>query len=284
MIKRILVALDPDEDTPIATRYAIRLAKRFSASLTGLAVVDFSNIHSAISIGGYGTEIYGHHIWAEMAEDTRKVADKLLTSFKSAVEKEGVRHRDIKKYGASYDLIIEEMKYHDLLVVGRDSHFFYNSPDEDTDTLAKVVKGGVSPTLVVTDEYRDVEYIIIAFDGSGPAAKTLKSFVHLLPYGKDLDIELLNIADGSSSEHMDNASTILKQAEEYLKEHNFNYITKIVLDKGNPGERILARQAERNPDLVLMGAHSVSAVRRAAFGSTTHHMITKSTGPLFLSP
>ena len=44
MIKRILVALDPDEDTPLATRYAIELAKRTEASITGLAPVDTTRI------------------------------------------------------------------------------------------------------------------------------------------------------------------------------------------------------------------------------------------------
>ena len=284
MIKRILVALDPDGDTPVATRFAIRLAQKFDASLTGLAVVDIANIHSVIGIGGYGTEISGRKIWSEMADESRQVAEKLLNNFKSAVEKAGVRHRDIRKEGASYELIIEEMKYHDLLIVGRDSHFFYNQPDKDTGTLAKVVKGGDAPTLVVTDEYRNVERIMIAFDGSGPAARTLKSFVHLLPYGKDIEIELVNIAGGDSIEEMDKASTILKQAENYLKEHNFRYITKVVLEKGNPGERILERQMEKKPDIVLLGAHSVSALKRTAFGSTTHYMITSSQGPLFLSP
>ncbi len=284
MIKRILIALDPDEDTPVATRYAIRLARRFDASLTGLAMVDTSNIETVIGVGGYGTEIYGRQIWTEMTAESRKVAEKLLKSFQRSVQKEGVRYREIKKQGASYDLIIEEMKYHDLLVLGRDSHFFYNQPEKDTGTLAKVVKGGVAPTLVVTEEYRDVEQIMIAFDGSAPAARTLKSFVHLLPYGKDLNIELVAVTEGSSEHHKNSSETLLKQAEYYLKEHHFSYITRTLLEKGNPGQRILDQQLKKSPDLLLLGAHSVSAIRRAAFGSTTHFMITHTQGPLFLSP
>lgn len=284
MLKRILVALDPDEDTPVATRFAIRLAQRFNASLTGLAVVDISNIQSTIGLGGYGTEMYGRQLWVEMADDTRKVAEKLLNNFKHSVEKAGVRHRDIKKQGTSYEMIIEEMKYHDLLIVGRDSHFFYNQPDKETQTLARVVKGGYSPVLVVTDVYRDVENVMVAFDGSGPAARTLKAFVHLLPYGKDLEIELVIVAESNAIEEMDRASLTLKYAEEYLKEHGFSYLNKSVLEKGDPGERILERQVLKNPDMVLLGAHSVSAIQRAAFGSATHHMITGSEGPLFLAP
>ncbi len=284
MIKRIILALDPDRDTPSATRYAIRLAKRFDAELTGLAVVDMRGMNSMIGVGGYGTEVYGREIWLEMAKETRKVAEELLDSFSQTADKEGVRYRDIRKQGASAELIIEEMKYHDLLILGRDSHFFYSEPDKDTKTLAKVVKEGMAPALVVTEEYRHIESVMIAFDGSAASARSLKSFVHLLPYGKDLDIDLVNVAGGESSDEMDRSATILKLAEDYLRAHHFSYITKTVLEKGDPGQRILDLQQMQRPDLVLLGAHSVSAVQRAAFGSTTHFMITHTTGPLFLSP
>jgi nucleotide-binding universal stress UspA family protein len=57
-----------------------------------------------------------------------------------------------------------------------------------------------------------------------------------------------------------------------------------VLDKGKTGERILNQQLEKNPDMLLLGAHSVSAVKRAAFGSTTHYLLENSPGALFMSP
>lgn len=284
MIKRILVALDPDEDTPVATRFAIRLAKRFNASVTGLAVVDLSNIQTTIAGSGFGADIIGTKVWSEMAEDTRNAAERLLNNFKGAVEKADVRHRDIRKQGASPEVIIEEMKYHDILIVGRDSHYFYNQPEQDTATLAKVVKGGDAPTLVVTGEYRDVEKVMIAFDGSSPAARTLKGFVHLLPYGKDVDIELTIIPDKDTEELKDRAMAILNQAEAYLKEHGFHYVSKTILESGRTGERILYHQFKKKPDLLLLGAHSVSALRRVTFGSTTHHVISYSEGALFLSP
>lgn len=284
MIKRILVALDPDEDTQVATSFAIRLAKRFDASVTGLAVVDLSNFQSTIAIGGFGTEIIGAKVWDEMADDTRNAAERLLNHFKKSVEKANVRHRDIRKQGASPEVIIEEMKYHDILIVGRDSHYFYNEPEESTDTLAKVVKGGDAATLVVTDEYRDVEKVMIAFDGSKPAARTLKGFVHLLPYGKDVEIELVIVPDNDSEKTTDRAMAILTEAQTYLKEHGFLYLTKTILESGRTGERILYHQFEQKPDLLLLGAHSVSALRRLTFGSTTHHLISYSEGALFLSP
>lgn len=283
MIKRIVVALDPDEDTPIAIQYAVKLAKRFDAELTGLAVVDLGNIYAGVG-GGYGSEFNAMELWKELSQETRDRAVKLLDQFKQSVDKAGVGYTAIKKQGVSEDQIIEQMKYHDLLIVGRDSHFFYNQPGQKTDTLAKVVKGGAAPTMVVTDEYREIERIMIAFDGSGPAARSLKDFVHLLPYGKDLDIELVNIPESESNESKEYSVTALNGAEGYLKTHNFHYIHKHVLDKGKPAERILEHQNRKNPDMLIMGAHAVSAFQKAVFGSTTDQMITKTDIPLFLSP
>ncbi len=284
MIKRILVALDPDPDTPVATRFALRLAKRFDAGITGMAVVDTTNFHIEAGGGGLGGGFYGHEIWTELTEDTRKEALRLLENFKSMVEKENVNHTAIKKEGVSYLRIIEEMKYHDLLIVGRDPHFYYGDPEVETDTLAQVVKGGVAPTLIVTEEYNEVEKVLIAFDGSAPAARSLQGFVQLLPYGKDIDIELLNISKGDSTDDIDQSAAVLNQAETYLKSHNFNYVSKKVMGKGKPSDQILERGREFEPNLIVLGAHSVSAVRRATFGSTTHDLIKKTETPLFLSP
>ncbi|MDR9366282.1 MAG: universal stress protein [Balneolaceae bacterium] len=279
MIKRILIALDPDEDTPIATQYAIKLAKNNNASVTGLAVVDTSNIYPTAIVGDPDETHHARNLWEELTEESRNIASKLLDKFSSDVEKAGVRHSEISKEGASYDRIIEGMKYHDLLVVGRDSHFFYNEPKQDTKTLAQVVKYGVSPTLIVTQHFDEVNKVLIAFDGSRPAARSLKSFAHLKPFGSDVDIELLHVQNESNSGDMR-----LQYASDYLKEHNFESVALKILDKENTSEQILERSREIGADVIVLGAHAVSAIKRLAFGSTTHDLITKTDKPLFMTP
>lgn len=284
MIKRILIALDPDEDTPIATKYAISLAKRNDASVTGLAIVDTSNIYPTGIIGDPDRTHHARNLWEELTEDSRNVAGKLLEKFKTTVEKSGVRHTAITQEGASYDRIIEGMKYHDLLIVGRDSHFFYNEPKQETKTLAQVVKNGVSPTLVVTHHFEEVNKVLIAFDGSRPASRSLKSFAHLSPFGKDLEIELLQILDEDNNEFEYGSDTILDFANDYLLEHGFKNISQNILDKENISKQILERREEISADLIVLGAHAVSAIKRLTFGSTTHELITKTDTPLFMTP
>ncbi len=281
MIKRILIALDPDQDTPIATNFALNLAKRFDASVTGLAVVDTSNIYPTGITGEPDVTHHARNLWEELTDEARRVAEDLLKSFEEQVKKAGIAYTAVRKEGASYERIIEGMKYHDILIVGKDSHFFYNEPKRDTKTLAEVVKNGVSPVLVVTNRINEMKRVLVAFDGSKPSARSLKSFVHLLPYGNDLEMELLHVR----SKNSDGESALsLEYAEIFLRKHGFQKVTKTIVSGNKPSAEILKRCDETEADLIVLGAHAVSAIKRLTFGSNTHDLITKSETPLFLSP
>ncbi len=280
MIKRILIALDTDKDTPVATQYGISLASEFEASVTGLAVVDMSNIYPSGIIGKPDATHHARNLWEELTKESRDIAEKLLDNFQKSVEKAGVRYTAIQKEGASVERIIDDMKYHDLLILGRESHFFYNEPDRETKTLAQVVKHGVCPTLVVTDSYHEFNKILVAFDGSNPAARSLKSFIHLITDRGKAEIELLYVSDKKNPDE----EPLLGYAETYLREHGFQNISKTVLLGPKPSEQILAHQKVTGTQLTVLGAHAVSAIKRLTFGSNTHDLITSSNIPLFLSP
>jgi nucleotide-binding universal stress UspA family protein len=282
MIKRILVALDVDTDTPVATRYALRLAKRYNATLTGLAIVDVKNIYTSIGYAGGAGMYYADRMREYLTEDTRREAQRLIRTFSDLAEKSGAAHVETIEEGVPYEYIIDEMKYHDLLVIGRESHFFYNRPDQTTNTVSEVVKRGVSPTIVVLDEYHDVDKMLIAFDGSEAAARTLQHFVHLQPFGKDIEIDLVHVPAGDAKDDVDESNWMLSRAEHYLRDHGFAYVNRATLDHGDPSRRIFERLEKSPSDMVLLGAHSVSAIKRLTLGSTTHEVITKSKVPLFL--
>lgn len=284
MIKQILVALDPDQDTQIAIRYSIALAKRFQAHVTGLAVVDVSNIPIHTGSGTLDLEYYGQEIWESLTRETRDVAQDLLDHFRSEARKAGVSHRAIEREGASWERIVYETQFHDLLVIGRDARFFYNEPERDTRTLAKVVKNGVGPTLMVIDEYHDVQTLMVACDGSAASARSIKSFVHLLPYGHDVKIEMVYVQHPKSGGEEDPILQDLERLEEYLQRHSFRNIVREVVKGDDPAQTLLELQIERRPDLLLMGAHSVSALRRVTFGSNTDTLITESKVPIFMAP
>lgn len=283
MIKRILVALDTDVDTQVATIYGMKLANKFNASVTGLAIIDSPQIAAEISGGGAAGLMYYNEDYKNfMSEETRKEAGNLLSAFEETVSKAGVKHGEVMEEGVPYERIIEDMKYHDLLIIGRNPHFFYNKPDKETQTLAKIIKKGNVPSLVVTESYREVKSALIAYDGSTSAARAIQWFAQLQPYGNKLAIELVNVNKKNTQRSRDEANLLLRLSQDFLKAHEFENITKTILDHDTPGEALLSHQKKTSSDLIVLGAHSMSAIRRMTLGSTTHYLVKRSEVPLFM--
>lgn len=284
MIKRILLALDLDIDTPIATKYAIKIAERFDASLTGLAVVDTKNINEKVGAGGIGTIYYTDILRKQMTEESRQQAGMLLSKFNEMVDKSDVNHVTHMEEGGPYQRIIEDMKYHDLLVIGRESHFFYNRPQKETDTLANIVKNSSAPTLMVTETYQSVRNVVMAHDGSTASSRAIQWFVQLQPYSKKITIDLIHVCNLDKEEEKNKGKLKLHLASDLLKAHGYKNINQELLSaESSNADAIIDYIHKEQSDLVVLGAHSVSAVRRLAFGSTTHDMVQNSPVPLFLS-
>jgi nucleotide-binding universal stress UspA family protein len=204
-----------------------------------------------------------------LTQETRQRAQELLHEFGERVKDKGVEYVEHMKEGVPYEQIVEEMKYHDLFIIGKDPHFFYGHPKQRTQTLAKVVKAIIGPALVVGEEYRSVDRVLVAYDGSPAAARTMRRFVHHRPFGTDMKIDILNIfgSGGATASEL-----LLRQALDYMQPHGFE-AQPVSRGGDNPGEEIVAYAREIDADLIVAGAHSVSKVTKMFFGSTTSSLL-----------
>lgn len=277
MIKRILVALDPDSDTPVAIRYAGDVASRYDAEVSGLAVVDLEHIQAGIRGGGIGSMYYAEKLRENLTEETRARAKELIDKFERALDGTGIAHSNFVEEGVPFRRIVEDLKYYDLLVVGKDPHFFYGDPKKETESLVHIVKEAVAPALIVGSDYHTVRRVLIAYDGSDAAARTLHAFVLMKPFGTDLEVELLHIYEKEGAD----ADLLLRLAKEFLSAHGFEAQTTS-LSGGDPARQITERAKSSNADLIVAGAHAVSKFRKMAFGSTTESLIKHSPRPLFV--
>lgn len=277
MIKRILLAVDSDEDTTIAARYAIDLARRHDALVNSLAVIDLRSIETSTRGGGIGSFYYAEKLQEKLTDDTRELARELIANVEKIMVEAGIRHGEFIREGVPFDRIVEDMKIHDLLILGKDPHFFYAHPKKDTHTVARVVKRTIAPTLVVDAEYEDVNRVVIAYDGSDASARAISRFVHLQPFGLNIEIDLLNVFSDDARE----SELMLGLMSGYISDHGFR-CKPVSLSGSDPGNEILKYAESTGCDLIVAGAHSVSAIKRVAFGSTTAALLDKCTIPLFI--
>ena len=278
MIRNILLALDPDNDTPVAIRYTLDVAHRYGAHVTGLACVDTKRIEESATGGGIGSMYYAEKLREKLEAKTRERAMELLDEFASASERERITYHQEVKEGSPSVRIIEDMRYHELLVIGNDPHFFYGHPDQHTTTLAHVVKGCVAPVLVVPDEFRPIKTVLLTYDGSTPAARAMQMFALYSPFGKDVDVHVIGVYEqGHEAEAELNVSTAAK----YLATHGYSAHTA-TLQGRKPFDHIVQYAENVEADLLVAGAHSVSKMKKLIFGSTTESLITEMNLPIFL--
>ena len=282
MTKRILVVLDPSHDTHVATHYAIEIAKAHDGAVTGLALVDRKRIDEASAGGGIGAMYYAEKLRHKLEDEVRTEAQKLLAEFVEEVEAAGANHtNDHIAEDSVVQAITEDMKTHDLLVAGHESHFYYADPERRTHVLADIVEKGAAATLIAESEYRPIKKVLVVYDGGTAAARALQKFAHLSPFGVDLEVEVFHVRDDGREAQLE-SERLLGGAAAYLESHGFTPITKTSVEGGDPLDRILDRCKSTESDLIVSGAYSASGIKKFFFGSTAKGLIAKSSVPLFL--
>lgn len=284
MLKRILVALDFDTDTSVATRYAIEIAQRSGAQVTGLALVDRKGIRDVASGAGLGAMYYAEKLQLALSDEARAQAHHLLQGFAEELDRANVPHQgDHVEEGVPFERIVEDMKYHDLLIAGHESHFFYPHRDKRTRTMDEVVEKGAAATLVVEAAYRPIRRVLVAYDRSVSSARAMQKFAELNPFDAEhLAVEIVNVRDGDGDEASAESELMLSLAKSYLDAYGYASVEATSLPGGHAKNRLLDHADRTRADLIVAGAHSRSGLKEFFFGSTASGLIDDAELPLFL--
>lgn len=285
MTKRILVLLDPDFPSPFVTNYAIEIARRNGATLTGLGLVDTSDIDKEISGGGIGSMYYAEKLRRNLTDEARSEAQKLLSRFVSDVEEAGIQHSDDHiGEGPSVETLANELRVHDLLISGSVTHSGEHvEPKRRAHLFAKVLREGVAAILLVGPDAKSIRKVTIAVGKRETAARTIQRFVHLSPFGTDVEADLVNVRGTSDSEKAE-SETLLDGYAEYFRAHGYTDVIKSSIPAGDSvAERILGHVDSTGSDLLVTGAYSRHGIRRLLLGTATTAILEGVKVPLFIA-
>ncbi|MEM1041011.1 MAG: universal stress protein [Bacteroidota bacterium] len=283
MLKRILVALDFDSDTSVATRYAIDIAQRSGAEVTGLALVDRKGAEDEATGAGLGAMYYAEKLQHELSAEARAQAQDLIRAFAAELDRAGVRHgRDHVEEGVPFERIVEDMKYHDLLVGGHESHFFYPDRDKRTHAMNEVVEKGAAATLIVQPTHRPVRRVLVAYDRSVSAARAMQKFAQLDAFGAEhVEVEIVNVRADNDDARAE-SELMLGLATSYFEAHGFSSVAGTSLPGSTPKDLLLDHADRTGADLIVAGSHAKAGLSKFLFGSTATGFIEEATLPLFL--
>lgn len=270
---KILLGLDGSAYAQAATEYACQLARSYNATITGVAIIDEPGIQSSSGPVPIGATRYDIQLEEQRLKETEEKARAILDDFSRICEDQNINailHADT---GSPVSELIEESKFHDFIVIGKQTSFEYNA-SETYGTLQRVLRNGLIPVLAVPDSVREIKKVLVAYDNSIPASKAVHMFL-LLGIWNACDITLLTVNDDAEA-----AQGLLDNLEEFFESYGIK--PNLTTQSGHPDTSVKSYIAENDIDMLVMGAYGRKSVREFFVGSVTQHLIQETTIPLFL--
>jgi len=275
MLRTVLVALDGSACSFTATTLALDWARRFDARLLGLGIVDEPSIHrpEPVPIGAGGYKMARDE--ARMADAHRRVAD-FLADFRGRASAIGVRSDLLEERGDPTDRILFEAQRADVVILGRETHFNFETPARRDATLAQVVRSSPRPIVIVPQTLPEGTGVLVAYGGGREAARTLQLFALLgLAAGETLDVVTI---------HRDpaQARATARAAGDFLSAHHVIHRVHTVGSSAAPAEILLEEVESRRPRLLVMGAHRGHPLRDLFATSVTREVLGSCPVPIFV--
>lgn len=276
MLKSLVVGVSGSPCSQAAVKLAIQWARKYQAKVIGVGVLDDERLAPAepVPLGGGQFKAERDQIVVAAAQHR---LDEVLKEFERTCQTAGVEHKTFETHGNAAERLTEHAQRADLLVVGRKRQESTESIAPTTNTLEAIIKQAVRPVVCVSGPNEPSNSVLIAYDGSPQAARTLANFVGL-GLCANLPIRLITIEKwlGDLAYH-----TTL--ATEFLEGHGYKVDVTCFTSDEAPGDALVRLIDESRPALVVLGAYGKSRLREFLLGSVTATLLRKSNAPLFLS-
>jgi len=274
MIRSILVGLDGSSFSVAAQEQGIAWAKRHDALLVGLAVVDAPDITQSglVPLGGDAFKQQRDEVLLAKA---RTQVEQVLERFSLRCSEAQVPFKVLEDVGAPAVQIALEAQRYDLILLGQQTRFRFPTTDAPCDTLHEVLKNTPRPLVAVPEKLPAGNAVMIAYDGSLQAARTLQMFVEAGLAGAD-PVHVVTVAPEGKD-----ASRPADRALDFLHFHDVQGQRHVLHDK-HVAETLLDHAGQLQARLLVMGAYGKSALHEFFLGSVTKTVLKKGTIPLFL--
>lgn len=277
MIKSIIVGVDGSDHSRSALRYAIWLARRFDATVTGLHIVDIVSIEGSFFhdiSGSLGFEPF-LDFTSKMREALQERGTAILDEFAQTCHAENVRSQTALQIGIVPTEICQRACEADLVILGNrgvNQRFTTGLLGGVTESVTRQCP---KPALVTPLEYRQPKSPLLAYDGS-PRASAAMHVAAEVCSELNLPLAVLTVYrdTGQGEETLD-------QARRYLASYPLEATTHLA--DGHAYEAIPAAISNHGYDLVFMGSHGHGRVMEFVLGSTTEYVLRNVPCPVFLS-
>ena len=203
-------------------------------------------------------------------------SDFILKDFRERCRKVALEAKVKKVIGKIDETIIEEAQNTDLILMAKKGEHFHLKEGGLLGSVAQsVIRHSGKPVMITPDRFQEIESMGIAYDGSPSAKKALNLSLEL---SKQTAWALTAVIINSIEEK---ASALRAQVEEVAETQETD--CEVIIMPGKESDEIINYIKEGAVELIVMGAYGHNRLRELLLGSTTSHIISKSTIPVLLT-
>ena len=278
MIKKILIPADGSANSNTALEYGIYIALKLNSTISGLHVLDVNLLQGPMLTdisGAVGMSPYDGFFDA-IHKSLNEKADFIINDFREHCRKAGLKPEIKKVIGKIDEIIIEEAATADFILMAKKGEHFHLKEGGLLGSVAEaVIRHSGKPVMITPNNFREIESMGIAYDGS-PSAKKALDFSLGLSKQAAWPLTAIIITDNTEK-----ATMLTAQIEETAQAQENE--CEVIILSGKEVKEIIKFIKEDAVELMVMGAYGHNRLRDLFLGSTTSQVIQKSPIPVLLT-
>ena len=281
-IRDILVHVNTSRHGSVRLDLACALARRHSAHLVGLYVIDvpgppllYGNAPGFVDVAAI------EEATAAYFKRARDEAATVEQGFRKRLERESLQSEWRLVEGVPADMIALHARYSDFAIVGQGGAGDGIGYGADVPVTTMLSSG--RPVLVVPDVGRFAgtgQNILVGWKSSREAARALHDALPLLQAARSVKILAINPAGGIAEGGEHPATDVVR----HLSRHGVRAeATHTIAGDLSEGEVLLNEAADMSADLIVVGGYGHSRMRELVFGGVTRTLLSTMTMPVLFS-
>lgn len=273
MMKKILIPTDGSSKSDVVLEYGIYTARKLNAFITGLHVLDAGLLRGQEVADIPGAAGMSSYSAAEKSLSGK--ADFILDIFLKRCRQAGLEPT-VKKIPGKIDEIItgEAGETDFIMMAGKGKSLHLKEGAVIGSITESVVRNSGKPVMIIPADFREIESMAFAYDGSPPAKKALDLSLEL---SEQAVWPLTAIIAGTDTVK---ATLLSREIEEAAQAKETD--CEVIIMPGKEGEEIIKFIREDAVELMVMGAYGCNSSRKLFLGSTASQIISQSPIPLML--
>ena len=279
-MEKVLVCIDGSKLSRAVCDYGVCIAKKLDLPLVLLNAIEHSHTTKKVDLSGnigLGSkeDLLDELVNEEMSE-SKKLIQKGKAVLKEMVEyvksQNFTNYSTLQRHGTLYETLDDLSKDLKIAIIGLKGE---DSGEKKIGShIEELIRTINIPILLVNGEFKQIDSILMAYDGSEYANRVIKE-AKQNPIFTNVKRYIVNVNDDTAT-----SNQLLSEAKSLFDNVDIEVETKSL--SGDNVEEIIKYQEENNLDVIAMGAYSHNRFRSVIFGSFTTQMLLNSKKPLFL--